>query len=108
MKNNFFFFVESILKMINFERKLLELEDCLKQIAEAIYYNSASIEKCNRDIKLHHSLGNLNIYIDSRQEMDRLSTREANLMKEKKLLLKERGHVLELICKNITEGEFII
>lgn len=83
--------------------KLIELEDAIKQIGDAIYFNSGAIEKCSSHVKFHHQEGNLTEYIDARQEIDRLTRRELNLMKEKQLLIREKGLLLELMCKNITE-----
>lgn len=88
---------------MNIEIKLYELESAIKQVSDAIYFNSDAIEKCAQRIKLNHQDSNLNDYIDARQEMDRLTKREVNLMKEKQLLIKEKSFLLELMCKNITE-----
>ena len=89
----------TILNMLNLEKKLKELETSIQQISDAIYFNSGLIEKSRNDIKMHHSNGNFEEYIDTRQKLDRFTAREANLMIEKQLLLKEKVHILDLMCQ---------
>jgi hypothetical protein len=85
--------------MLNLEKKLKELETSIQQISDAIYFNSGLIEKSRNDIRMHHLKGNFEEYIDTRQKLDRFTAREANLMIEKQLLLKEKVHILDLMCQ---------
>jgi hypothetical protein len=90
--------------MLDFEKKLNELEKCVVQVSEAIYKNSGLIEKFNSNVKYHKSKGNLEEFLDAKEKLERFSAREINLMQEKQLLLKEKILLLELISRSKSEG----
>ena len=92
------------MRMLDFENKLNELEKCVEQVSDAIYKNSGLIEKYIFSVKYHKIQGNLEEFLDAKEKLERLSSREVNLMQEKQLLLKEKILLLELMSKYKSES----